>query len=114
MKEDNKRDRKQERIEHYEKTRKKMEKAGYRESSGIISVLKANIMAFATAGPFCILAFIIYILRWGKDSFTGDTRNLFLFFVLFFVTIFIHEILHGVGWSMSCKNGWKSIAFGFM
>lgn len=71
-------------------------------------------MALATAGPFCIIAFIIYTLRWGKDGFAIDSRNLVLFLVLFFVSIFIHEMLHGAGWSLSCKKGWHSIAFGFM
>lgn len=109
-----KEDKKQERIENYERTRKEMKEAGYKESSGIISILKANVMALATAGPFCIIAFIIYTLRWGKDGFAIDSRNLVLFLGLFFVSIFIHEMLHGAGWSLSCKKGWHSIAFGFM
>ena len=27
---------------------------------------------------------------------------------------FVHELLHGLGWSLNCKNRWNSIAFGVM
>lgn len=114
MKEDGKKNRKQERIDNYERKRREMEAAGYKEYSGVISILRANILAIATGGPFCIAAFFVYIMRWGKDGFTIEGRSLLFFIVMFFVTVFIHEILHGIGWSLSCKNGWKSIAFGFM
>lgn len=114
MEKDKKRDRKQERTDNYEKKRKEMKDAGYKEHSGIISVLRANVMAFVTAGPICILAVILYALRWGKDGFAAGGRSLLLMFVFIFVSIFIHELLHGLGWSLSCKDGWKSIAFGFM
>ena len=94
---DKKRDKKQERIENFESQREKMKKAGYKESSGIISVLRANVLAFATAGPICIAAYILYFIRWGESG-----------------AIFVHELLHGLGWSLNCKDGWKSIAFGVM
>ena len=111
---DKKRDKKQERIENFESQREKMKKAGYKESSGIISVLRANVLAFATAGPICIAAYILYFIRWGESGWTMNGRNLIFFFALFFASIFVHELLHGFGWSLNCKDGWKSIAFGVM
>lgn len=98
MKGDNKKNSRQERIDNYERKRKEMEEARYEEYSGIISVLKANLLAIVTGGPFCVLAFFIYMIRWGKGGFTIDGRNLLFFLVMFFATVFIHEILHGVCW----------------
>ncbi|MBS7009709.1 DUF3267 domain-containing protein [Anaerostipes sp.] len=109
-----KRDKKQERIENFERQREKMKEDGFKESSGIISVLRANVLAFVTAGPFCILAYILHALRWGRGGTALNGRTLIFFFGVFFITIFIHELLHGLGWSLSCKKGWKSIAFGMM
>lgn len=91
---DKKSDKKQERIENFERQREKMKKAGYKESSGIISVLRANVLAFVTAGPICIAAYILYFIRWGERGWIMNGRNLIFFFALFFAAIFVHELCY--------------------
>ena len=48
-----KEDKKQERIENYERTRKEMKEAGYKESSGIISISIYHLHTSLGEGRFC-------------------------------------------------------------
>lgn len=105
---------KQKIIANYEEQKRQFLSEGYEEKQEVISILKANLMAFVTAGPFAVLELVIWILvrRFGEGSFGGG--KLELFWILFIGTIFIHELLHGVGWSMFTKGKWQSIHIGMM
>lgn len=103
---------KQKIIDNYEQQKRYYTENGYIEKSEIISVFRANVMAFVTAGPFVILGIILWIMF--KRSETVPGYNILLFFILFFASIFIHEVLHGVGWSLWTEGKWKSIYLGIM
>lgn len=107
---------KQRMLANYEEQKSRFAKEGYEERQEIISVLKANLMAFVTAGPFAVLEIVIWILvrmrDAGEGSWTGN--DLLAFWAMFFASIFIHELLHGVGWSIFAKGKWKSIHIGMM
>lgn len=107
---------KQRMLANYEQQRSRFVEEGYEEKKEIISVLKANLMAFVTAGPFAVLEIVIWILvkmrDAGEGSWTGN--DLLVFWVMFFASFFIHELLHGVGWSIFAKGKWKSIYIGMM
>ena len=105
---------KQKRIDFYEVQREKMLAEGYREQVGVISITKANVMAFITAGPFALMAIVLYILKHSWISFLFFTDSLFYFWILVLICIPIHELIHGIAWSFFCKEGWKSIGFGVM
>lgn len=87
---------------------------GYTEQNEVISVLKANVMAFVTAGPFVILGIIFWLFLRSNAAATVYGYNVILFLTLFFASIFIHEVLHGIGWSLWTKRKWKSIYLGVM
>lgn len=55
----------QEKFKSFEKIKEEMIKNGYKENSGTITVIKANIYALLTAGPIALICFIIYIRKWG-------------------------------------------------
>ncbi len=100
------------RIENYEEQRTNMLKLGYTEHIGTISILKANLMVFVTAGPFALLAIIIYIAVWKEfNSYNGISETFYLL-AAFLICIPIHEAIHGFTWNLFCKNKWKSIQFG--
>lgn len=103
---------KRKRIENYENEKGKFIELGYEEKIETISVLKANLFAFVTAGPFAILAIVIYFMKWQHISFFLNMADTLIFFTLIIVSIVVHELIHGIGWRMCCKNGWKSIHFG--
>lgn len=92
-----------------------LEASGYHAEDATVSVLKANVMAFVTALPFCIVFHVLFCMLHpeGLRSFSGSSDTL-LMTGLMLLSIPVHEGLHGLGWVGSCQNGWKSIQFGVM
>ena len=105
----------EERLENTRRLSEQLAAEGYREESAVISILKANIMAFVITGPFAIAVGVIFWLMNRDVDLAHAFGKNYLWYVLFLVlTTIIHEGLHGLGWVLSCKEGWKSIRFGFM
>lgn len=101
-------------LENYERQKAAFLQAGYVEQQETITVKKANVMAFVTAGPFAIMGVIVWLWYW--KNFSGDFSmwDIACYLVLFMLCIFIHELLHGVGWVLWTKQGFKSIHLGIM
>lgn len=105
---------KQKIMANYEEQKCSFRAAGYGERQEVISVLKANIMAFVTAGPFVILCTLIWILSGKGTEGTFGMGSMIGFLLLILVSIFVHELLHGVGWVIWTKKKWESIYLGMM
>lgn len=101
-------------IANYEMQKEKFLTAGYEERQETISVLKANLMAFVTAGPFAVLWFIIWILAQKQGEGLFGVRDILLFWIFLLILIFVHELLHGIGWVKWTENKWQSIYLGVM
>ena len=102
----------QKRVERLEVIEKELEKEGYEKTDLTVSMLKANVVGILTPLPFVIIFALLFILI--NKEFTPDESGLkgFLVFVAFFVSIPIHELIHGITFSLFSKNGWKDIEFG--
>ncbi len=102
------------RIERFEQTRRELEAEGWRGEPHTISVLKANLMAFVTAGPVAALCVALFFLvrKTGEGSFSPAV--MWIFFGAIIASIFVHEGLHGLVWGAFCKNRWKSVYIGMM
>ncbi|MEO2238038.1 DUF3267 domain-containing protein [Dorea sp. YH-dor226] len=107
---------KQKIIENYERQKQQYLEAGYEERQETISIVRANVMAFVTAGPFVVLGLILWfcIRPLSKEGNFVLGNQAVCFLVLFLVCIFVHELLHGVGWVFWTQNKWKSIYLGMM
>ena len=94
----------------------------------IIDLRKANIIGIAGIVPIFMLFFLPYYLIW-KDkhtlSYIKQTLNktdlidnsllLSLISILVMtIGIILHELIHGLTWSIFAKNGFKSIKFGIL
>lgn len=101
-------------ITNYEIQKEKLLADGYKERQETISVLKANIMAFVTAGPFAVLQVIIWVQVEKRDGIIVDIKTSWVFLGVLLVTIFVHELLHGAGWVMWTERKWQSIQLGMM
>lgn len=101
-------------IDNYERQRVRYLEEGYEEKNEVISISKANVMAFVTAGPFVLLGIFIWIISGNAREGSFDIGDLMWACVLCLASIFIHELLHGVGWVFWTKNGWRSIYLGIM
>lgn len=104
---------KQKILDNYETQRLRFLEEGYQEHSEIISVVRASVMAIITAVPVIILGTLLWMaVNRGPGWLEG--KNYLVMFLMFLVTVFIHELLHGVGWCLGAKGGWKSMYIGMM
>lgn len=105
---------KQKILENYEQKKQQYLDEGYQEHVEVISVVKANVMAFVTAGPFVVIGLFLWIwFQRGNIIFMNLTGSI-IFLIMILVSMFIHEVLHGIGWFPWTKNGWQSIYLGIM
>lgn len=89
-----------------------------------ISIIKANVFSIVVLIISVIVYGIPYYLLWGKgltkqlNFDTFQPKSIFLYswvnlFVLI-IGIIVHELAHGITWSLFTKNGFKSIKFGII
>lgn len=83
----------------------------YIKEKKTISLVKANLFAFALLLLFGLLYFVPYFIVWGFEDVTFGGIDIFLF-LLFLGGVVLHELIHGVTWALFAKNGFKSIKFG--
>lgn len=105
---------KEKRVNDYLVIRDMFIQQEYSEHIETISILKANIMALITAGPFFVFFFAIYIFIHDSIDFNFSGISGIIIWISIILSIPIHEFFHGFGWHLFCKNKWKSIRFGIM
>ena len=91
---------------------------GYLKEKRTINVLSANIysvLIFIFGGIFL---FVVYYLLWDQDDlfdrFKMFFMNLGFFLFVFMNGIVLHELLHGIVFSIYAKKGYKSVKFGVL
>lgn len=101
------------RLQEFNRLREEFMGKGYREEVISISALKANVVVLAAAIP--VVAALSMLYYWmhpniGVGSNITSIETLFILAIV--VSIAVHELIHGIAWSLYCKNRWNSIAFG--
>ena len=83
-----------------------------------IDIVKANIFAVVIMVVAAIVFLVPFFWIWaGKKpigELLGGIGNWGMAFILMFVGIVVHELIHGLTWACYAKSGWKSISFGVM
>ncbi len=104
------------RKERFDKLCRDMEQNGYTAKPMTVSVVKANILAIVVMLPFMLLfAWLYYLVnRTVEFSFNVDTIPIvyFALLALMMVLVVLHELIHGLTWSIFAKSHLKSIDFG--
>ena len=78
-----------------------------------LSVGKINLYALVMIIPITAIYLIPFVLIWDYETFnTGRKEFMGLFIYVFVFGIIIHELLHGITWSLFAKKRFKSIKFG--
>ncbi|MGG5368476.1 DUF3267 domain-containing protein [Enterococcus sp. AZ196] len=108
-----KRSKKEKKYEVFDALCQEMQEKKYHKKDITFSAKEASTQGMLLPVPFIVLVVVGYFWRWGADATPLWEINLFLFISLFFLSIPIHELIHGLAWSYYTKNKMKSITFGF-
>lgn len=108
----------QKRKIRFEQKKKEFEEKGYNSEDLTVGLTNANIMSFVLTVPIIILFAIPFFWLniseipefFGKNLYV----ELLIFIVSMFVLIVVHELIHGITWSMFTTKKFKSISFGFI
>ena len=96
--------------ENFEVQRAYLKSEGYVEHEAVISITVANFKSILLAFPLIAVFFAAHLLLW-KDIQIDMEEALILLFI-WLISLAVHELLHGFGWSLFCKDRFKSIRFG--
>lgn len=82
-----------------------------------ISMDKANLYSLALALPAALVLAVAYALRWGGSAFWAGFNslfsNFFVFILVFFLGVIVHELIHGFAWMLFGRKPFGAIKFGF-
>ena len=102
------------RLEQFDKVCKELEDKKYERHDFLVSIEKANTTAALLPLPFVIIFVILYLLLGNKLVYDDFSNNLIWFIILSFISLFIHEGLHGITHAIFAKNHFKDVSFGFV
>lgn len=103
------------RLARYEELSEKLISEGYKRTELTVSIVGANIFAFAYGIPLFVVMIIIFLKLHPESSlFTTFFHEYIGFVVALFALIVVHELIHGVTWSLFTPHHFRDIEFGFM
>ncbi len=106
----------QKRLEKFEATSEEMKLQGYRRVDLTVSIVKANVFALILTVPLLAGGMWLYYLRSGSMPGFGDMSfaGLLIFLLVMAVLVVVHELIHGLSWSLFTEHRFGDIEFGFM
>jgi hypothetical protein len=81
-----------------------------------VSMSKANVLAIALMAPVAAALAALFIARWGWPLLNRGIADFFSLRVavpVIIVGIFVHEVIHAIGWSLASGRPLRAIAMGF-
>ncbi len=102
---------KEERVKVFDETSAKLKSEGYTETIHTISVKNANILALVIGIPLFFIMLLVFKTLYPNTN-SLDTIELLIFSIALFISIIVHELIHGLAWGIFCKDKFKSISFG--
>ncbi|MBQ6261737.1 MAG: DUF3267 domain-containing protein [Firmicutes bacterium] len=102
------------RLERFEALAEKMKAEGYRRTDLTISIVAANVFALVLFVPLFIGGMALFILKNSVGTIDMGPSSVFGIMIAMLVLIVVHELIHGLVWSIFAERGFKDIEFGFM
>ena len=102
------------RLERFEALAEKMKAEGYRRTDLTISIVAANVFALVLFVPLFIGGMALFILKNSAGGIDMGPSSVFGIMIAMLVLIVVHELIHGLVWSLFAERGFKDIEFGFM
>ena len=105
----------QKRMDRLDKITEELENKGYTRNDRTIDIVKANVVTILLSLPVMAVTVGLFFLvnRSGPADSFGKS-SFWIFTVSYIVLIVVHELIHGLTWSLCAPNRWKDIEFGFM
>ena len=104
----------QKRLNVFEETCERLSEEGYKKTDLTISIVKANLFVFLLAIPVVAIGVLLFVWKNPISLLMPSPHGSLLFVVLFFVLVVVHELIHGLTWSLYAEHHFKDIEFGFM
>ncbi len=104
----------QKRLDKFERISSEFEEKGYKKSDLQISIVWANIVVILVAIPVFAAGLILMNVFHPDVSYRTEFSGLLFVLIGTLVLVVVHELVHGLTWSMFSENGLKDIEFGFM
>ena len=105
----------QKRMDRFEDICYELEEIGYRKVELTVGIVRANVVAMAFAIPLCIAGFLLFhAVNPDASIFLPDGMSFFIFLGALVGLTVVHELIHGITWSIFACHGWHDIEFGFM
>ena len=102
------------RLAAFETLSEEMVEQGWKRTELTISIVRANIFSVLLLIPLFIIGIGLYLLAGKEISFSFGPGGALLLFVLFLAMVVVHELIHGLAWSVFTPHHFKDIEFGFM
>ena len=105
----------QKRMDRLDKITEELENKGYSRNDRTIDIVKANVVTILLSLPVMAVTVGLFFLvnRSGPTDSFGKS-SFWIFTVSYIALIVVHELIHGLTWSVFAPNHWKDIEFGFM
>lgn len=72
-----------------------------------------NLLAIVLIVPIAIVSILPFIVFWDYETLANGWSNFRVWIFLYLLLgIVVHELLHGITWSLFAKGGFKTIKFG--
>ncbi|MBQ9268964.1 MAG: DUF3267 domain-containing protein [Oscillospiraceae bacterium] len=102
----------QKRAERFARISEEMVQQGYTRHDLTIGMGKANLFAVFLLIPLSVIGYGLYFLVHRSLDFASS--HFLLMLVAFVVLIVVHELIHGVCWSIFTPHHFKDVEFGVM
>ena len=103
-------DKLQEREENFAYKKEYFESLGYQSEKVMVNVVYANIISVLILAISSVIMIVCFMSIY--DTFQIDLSFKIIGWLI--ALIIIHEVIHGLTWSLFCEQKWKSIQFGIM
>lgn len=104
----------QRRLAAFEATCERYLQQGYKRTDLTIGIVKANLVTLLIAIPVVVLGVLLFMWKNSTAAHFPDPQRAILLLVLIVVLIVVHELIHGITWSMFTERHFKDIEFDFM
>ena len=103
------------RLERFERTSEELGRQGYRMTELTVGIVKANVVAMIAAVPVFIVGMLLFFLvNSDREIKMLTPTGVIVSIVILLALVVVHELIHGLTWSLFTERRFKDIEFGFM